>query len=124
MKPYRILIYLNVIVDVFILCSLFLTLTAHAQQPCMMSNKGDADCNGVINLVDYEILRRKTATIVQPARPLTNEDAVFDIVQYEIKRRILTVPSSSIPQIHNKKKSSSINSIYRQNTTVLWYNDS
>ena len=85
----RLLIKLNVVADIFLIFTAFFAITTFAQS-CNFKNQGDADCNGRIDLIDYESWRREFLVIVTTKSADFNTDTRVDLVDYESWRRSFT----------------------------------
>jgi hypothetical protein len=54
---------------------------------CLSKSAGDADCNGVVDLVDFEIWRKEFTQTLTTKNGDFNANGVVDIVDFEIWRK-------------------------------------
>lgn len=57
---------------------------------CSRKSQGDADCNGIIDLIDYEIWRREFTGTASTRNADYNADGFVNLIDYEIWRRPFT----------------------------------
>lgn len=64
---------------------------------CTRKSQGDADCNGVIDLIDFEIWRREFGGLVSTRNADYNSDGFVNLIDFEIWRRPFTGSTGTIP---------------------------
>jgi hypothetical protein len=90
MKILRAFILLTIIIGLFFV---FLNLrpSGHAQS-CTLKGSGDANCDGAVNLIDYELWRREFTNAVTTQLADFNGDNKTDLVDFELWRRGFNTP--------------------------------
>ncbi len=84
MTSYRIYVSFVIGITVFLFSGLLLISRA---QSCTTKSSGDADCNGKIDLIDYEQWRREYIKLAATTSANFNTDTVVNLIDYEIWRR-------------------------------------
>lgn len=74
---------------ILLLAFLFFSLVGYAQTGCPLKSQGDADCNGQVNLIDFEVWRKEATGSLTTKNANFNFalDSVVNIVDFEIWRR-------------------------------------
>ncbi len=60
MRNSKFLRNINITVDLFLVFAIILVIRVSAQTPCVPVAQGDMDCNGAVELVDYEVWRKES----------------------------------------------------------------
>ncbi len=78
---------LNLVVLFFLLIGICAVSSPVRAQSCTLKASGDADCNGDVDIVDFEIWRKEFSRALDTNTADFNGDAVPDLIDFEIWRR-------------------------------------
>lgn len=73
------------------------TRTPTPMAGCPRKSQGDADCNGIIDLIDFEIWRREFSGLATTRNADYNADGFVNLIDFEIWRRPFTGSVGPLP---------------------------